>query len=413
MTIGSNFNYPADTTQHPHRKKRSNKNKWAARFPNPPDLCFDYRALVEQVNGIAQATKPHHKICVIGAGITGLTTARELHRCGFKDITLIEKSTRIGGRHLTALGNNNTRTVGRPPFEMGAMRMPFFNTSDEPPKEGRSLMAYYANEFELRHTDFPNPGSPAVRSTGIFLREGSIDGSSEPTMLIWKNTDGKTPPPGQTLGNVFAKWKSFAERMTLIVSEHYGSEGWEDMWHSIVKKYESISFRDLVKMPRIDNWHPSDAGNFGGMGMTAQESAVFYSIGIGDGSWGAFYDVCSLYPLRTAIFGFSSHLQLIHGRVDSDGAPMESPYLDHPETLDSRGLAFNKPNYIGLGSLAESLLFIKPDDTHESLYEHLLKFHSGFMTNCAVTKIKKLKNGKLRVYFDWNVTQKENSKKEF
>ncbi|ROM39180.1 amine oxidase [Pseudomonas poae] len=413
MTIGSNFNYPAEVAQEHHRKKRSSNHKWKARFPNPPDLCFDYRALVEQENGIAQATQTRHKICIIGAGITGLTTARELHRCGFTNITLIEKSKRIGGRHLTALGSNNTNTVGRPPFEMGAMRMPFFNMSDESPKEGRSLMAYYADAFELFHSDFPNPGSPAVRSTGIYLREGSIEGNNEPTMLIWKNTDGKTAPPGEMLGAVFAKWKIFAERMTLHVSEHYGSERWEDMWASIVKKYESVSFRDLVKMPAIDRWSPSDPGNFGGMGMTAQESAVFYSIGIGDGSWGAFYDVCSIYPIRTAIFGFSSHLQLIHGRVNADGTPIASPYLNATEIVDSGGLHFNTPKYVGLGALAESLLFIKSDDTHESLYEHLIKSPSGLLTNSSVTKIKKLKNGKTRVYYDWSTTQPETVKRKF
>ncbi|WP_340141222.1 FAD-dependent oxidoreductase [Pseudomonas poae] len=134
MTIGSNFNYPADIASQSHRKKRSADNKWRATFPGPPDLCFDYRALVEQENGVAQATDTQHKICIIGAGITGLTTARELHRCGFTNITVIEKSQRIGGRHLTAFGKNNTRTYGRPPFEMGAMRMPFFNTSDAPLK---------------------------------------------------------------------------------------------------------------------------------------------------------------------------------------------------------------------------------------------------------------------------------------
>ncbi|VVM84820.1 hypothetical protein PS663_02515 [Pseudomonas fluorescens] len=240
-----------------------------------------------------------------------------------------------------------------------------------------------------------------------------MDNSTEPTMLIWKNTDGATPPPGPTLGNVFARWKAFAERMTLIVSEHYGSERWEEMWASIVRKYESISFRDLVKMPSIENWLPSDPGNFGGMGMNAQESAVFYSIGIGDGSWGAFYDVCSLYPLRTAIFGFSSHLQLIHGRVNADGTPMDSPYLNAAATVDSRGIVFNKPNYIGLGSLAESLLFIKPDETHESLYEHLLKDQFGLMTSSAVTTLKKLNNGKIRVYYDWNITKKERTSKAF
>lgn len=413
MTIGSNFNYPADIAQQSHRKKRTTKNKWRARFPSPPDLCFDYRALVEQKNGVAQTTDTDHKICIIGAGITGLTTARELHRCGFKNITLIEKSKRIGGRHLTALGSNNTNTVGRPPFEMGAMRMPFFNRSNEQPKDGRSLMAYYANEFELVYSDFPNPGSPSVHSTGIYLREGSLEGDSEPTMLIWKNPNGKTAPPGEILGSVFAKWKAFAERMALHVSEHFGSDAWEDMWDAIVKKYEGMSFRDLVKMPTIDHWRQSDPGNFGGMGMTAQESAVFYSIGIGDGSWGAFYDVCSIYPIRTAIFGFSSHLQLIHGRVNSEGAPMASPYLDVTETVDSRGLKFNKPNYIGLGSLAESLLFIKAQETTESLYEHLLKSPYGLLTNSAATKIKKLENGKIRVYYDWNTTQPSKTKSEF
>ena len=413
MTIGSDFNYPADIAQQHQRGKRSTTNHWKARFPNPPDLCFDYRTLVEQKNGVAIATETNHKIGIIGAGITGLTSARELHRCGFTNITLLEKSTRIGGRHFTALESNNTSTVGRPPFEMGAMRMPFFNKSNESPKDGRSLMAYYASEFNLTHSNFPNPGSPTVRSTGIYLREGSIDGNSQPTMLIWKNTDGKTPPPGDTLGAVFAKWKTFAERMTTKVSEFYGTEHWESMWSAIVKKYEGVSFRDLVKMPTIDRWYQRDPGHFGGMGMTADESAVFYSIGIGDGSWGAFYDVCSLYPLRTAIFGFSSHLQLIHGRVNADGVPIASPYLNAIETVDSKGLKFNKPNYIGLAALAESLLFIKPNETRESLYEHLVNREFGLITNSSVTKLKKLTNGKIRVHYDWNTSQPEITEKHF
>ena len=127
------------------------------------------------------------------------------------------------------------------------------------------------------------------------------------------------------------------------------------------------------------------------MGMTAEESAIFYSIGIGDGSWGAFYDICSLYPIRTAIFGFSSHLQLIHGRVNPDGTPIPSPYLNAPEVVDSKGLKFNKPHYIGLASLAESLLFIKPTETQESLYEHFDKTriritHQQFSNETGKTK---------------------------
>ena len=296
---------------------------------------------------------------------------------------------------------------------MGAMRMPFFNKSGEQPKDGRSLMAYYASEFELYHSDFPNPGSPAVSSTGIYLREGSVDGSQTPTMLIWKNTDGKTTPPGEALGAVHSKWRLFAERMTLHISEHFGSESWESMWAAIVNKYESMSFRDLVKAPTIEAWHQSDPGNFGGMGMTPTESAIFYSIGIGDGSWGAFYDVCSLYPIRTAIFGFSSHLQLIHGRVRADGTPIASPYLDAIETTDSKGLKFNKPNYVGLASLAESLLFIKPAESNISLYEHLISTDLGLLTNTSATKLEKLKNGKIRVFYEMNATRKNVEEKLF
>ena len=42
----------------------------------------------------------HVNICVIGAGITGLTTARELALYGY-NVTVLEASTRIGGRILT------------------------------------------------------------------------------------------------------------------------------------------------------------------------------------------------------------------------------------------------------------------------------------------------------------------------
>lgn len=341
MTIGSSYNYPSYIAKEAARTKRSAKSKWAARFPNPPDLCFDYRALVEQENGIAKATDPQHKICIIGAGVTGLTAARELYRCGFTHITLIEQSRRIGGRHLTVPGSQNS-AVSHTPFEMGAMRMPFFNRADEPPTEGRSLMAYYANQFELAFSDFANPGSQWVNSTGIYLREGSMGGGSAPQMLIWKNEDGATPPPGDELQKVYSKWKAFADRMTRHVAELYASQEWEAIWASIVEKYESVSFRDLVSMPALETWDRRSPGDFGGMGMSAQESAIFYAIGIGDGSWGAFYDVCCLYPLRTAIFGFSSQLQLIHGRVDSNGDPLDSPYLNSEAVFDSMGAEFRQ-----------------------------------------------------------------------
>ncbi len=378
----------------------------------PPDLCFDYRALVEQEHGIAQATDPQHSICIIGAGITGLTAARELYRSGFRRISLIEQSRRIGGRHCTVPGSPHS-TRSHTPFEMGAMRMPFFNRTDEPPTQGRSLMAYYTQLFDLAFSDFANPGSPGVRSTGIYIREGSVGNGPAPQMLIWKNPDGQTPPPGDELQRVYGKWKAFADRLTRHVAQVYGHPEWEAMWAAIVAQYERVSFRDLVSRPALTHWDQRSPGDFGGMGMSAEESAIFYAIGIGDGSWGAFYDVCCLYPLRTAIFGFSSQLQLIHGRVDAKGDPLEAPYLQGNPVVDSRGLTFVRPRYIGLAALSECLMFMKIAETGKSVHEHSLESMNGLLTDSSVTRLKKLANGKTRVYFNWQHSQPDQSRQLF
>jgi tryptophan 2-monooxygenase len=397
MTIGSSYDYPAKVAKHfaarPH-------NPWAARFPNPPDLCFDYRKLLEQTGGVATATDKSHKICIVGAGVTGLVAARELLRCGFSDITLLEQSHRVGGRHLTVLNpaaGDNPST----PFEMGAMRMPFFNTTDEEPKQGRSLMAYYASLFDLKVSDFPNPGTAAVKSTGIYLQEGRLEDPENPRLLIWKNKGGDTPPPTETLQTVSGKWAAFAHRMTREIAKCYGSDHWQAMWEAIVERYENVSFRDLVKQPIVSRWDETKPGDFGGLGMSPQESAIFYSIGIGDGSWGAFYDVCSLYPIRTAIFGFSSHLQLVHGRVDNQGAPLDAPFAEATHVYDAQGLEFQRPRYLGLAALDECLLFMPVEKDRPSFYQHSLEGGVGLMTDSRVTKLCKRDNDKIRVHFQW------------
>lgn len=413
MTIGSSYNYPSQAPGLEKRKKRSPQDNWKARFPNPPDLCFDYRALLEQPGGIARATDSSHRICIIGAGITGLTAARELLRCGFTQITLIEQSSRIGGRHLTVPGSPQSK-ASHTPFEMGAMRMPLFNREGESPKDGRSMMAYYATIFDLALSDFANPGSQWVKSTGIYLREGSLSEQATPQMLIWKNADGQTRPPGEKLQAVYAKWRAFADRMTRHVCDSYASEEWESVWAAIVARYHAISFRDLVSMPVLQRWEKDAPGDFGGMGMSPEESAIFYAIGIGDGSWGAFYDVCALYPLRTAIFGFSSHLQLVLGRVDEKGDPLpDSPHIRSNAVFDSTGLQFEGPRFLGLAALSESLMFIKPDETAMSFHEHSLQYREGLLTDSSVTRLKKLDSGKTRVYYNWKQSRPHQAQEHF
>jgi len=399
MTIGSSYDYPAKAAVSLELSTPS----WAGRFPGPPDLCFDYRRLVEQAGGIATATQTAHKICIIGAGVTGLTAARELFRCGFNNVTLIEQSRRIGGRHLT-VATQPTGGVPSTPFEMGAMRMPMFNRTGEAPKDGRSLMAYYAHQFDLKLSDFPNPGTPWVASTGIYLREGQLTGEGEPTLLIWNNPEGTSPPPTETLERVYEKWHAFAKRMTDQVAATYGTPGWEPLWAAMVTRYQDVSFRQLVTDPAINEWSDAVPGDFGGLGMSADESAIFYSIGIGDGSWGAFYDVCCLYPLRTAIFGFSSHLQLVHGRVDDRGSPLPAPYLDASSVQDTEGVKFQRPGYIGLVAMDECLMFMGTGEGKGSFYDHCQARGAGLLTDSRVTGLTKLPSGETRVHFEWHTS---------
>lgn len=396
MTIGSSFNFPAEIGGQPNVAV----SDWAARFPNPPDLCFDYRKLLEIPGAIAQAIDKSHRICIVGAGVAGLTAARELFRCGFTHITLIEQSRRVGGRHLTITADPQVKAPSTP-FEMGAMRMPFFNLSSEAPKEGRSVMAYYSSLFDLALSDFPNPGTPQVKSTGIYLQEGGSRIANEPEMLIWENKTGSTPPPTELLGRVYKKWHVFAQHMAETVASQFGTADWRVNWAAVVDRYQNLSFRDLVSLPAIVDGEQRAAGDFGGLGMSAEESAVFYSIGIGDGSWGAFYDVCSLYPLRTAIFGFSSHLQLVHGRVDAQGSPLPAPFLNEGSVKDSKGVKFARPTYLGLAALDECLLFMDTDVTGQSPYQHFMSGTAQLLTDSSVTKLQKMDDGSTQVVFDW------------
>lgn len=401
MAKGTSYNYPAEAAA---RQTTNQSTGWEGRYPGPADICFNYRKLVEQKNGVAKfATANQPTVCIVGAGITGLTTARELLRCGVQSITIVEQSKRIGGRHLTIFPDESDTTHKFSPFEMGAMRMPLFNQSNEHALEGQSLMAYYAKLFKLKISDFPNPGSPVVGSTGIFLREGTLDGRKDPQTLIWRNPDGSTLPPSPTLNKVHEKWNAFAKQMVDIVSSRYGTDSWEALWKDIVAKYHDLSFRNFVTHPS-KKWAETSQGDFGGLGMTQEESDIFYSVGIGDGSWGAFYELGCLVPIRAAIFGFNSKLQLVHGRLNEDNTFRPSPHLGASSIHDSLGVDFDAPKYLGLASLDECMLYMENPENGESFYSHAFRKGSGLLMDSSVTKITKRDSGKIDVEFTWRAS---------
>lgn len=96
--------------------------------------------------------------------------------------------------------------------------------------------------------------------------------------------------------------------------------------------------------------------------MTSEEAAPFYTIGVGDGSWGAFFALSSLWVIRTVLFGYATDHKLVYGLENPTGAP---EYMR--SWKDSRNQAVAGPAYIGIESVA-NCLFYKP--TTSCVAEH-------------------------------------------
>jgi tryptophan 2-monooxygenase len=299
---------------------------WQFQFPNTADFNFNYWALLNNAtqSAIAQNNDPSYSVAVIGAGVAGLVAARELYRSGFVNIDIYEASDRLGGRNysLPPVSPNQYTT-----FEMGAMRMPFFwpydpQTNPVPSNGGpgsqNCVLDYYCTNFGITTQVFPDPGSSGVASTGIYTNNGlgpdPANPVSPPQLEVWAT--GQLPPTA-ILKSIYAAWSQFANLFQQTCYSVYGTPQWESFWQAIVQQYWAYNFRDLVYLPLISDYDPSNPGYFGGLGLNETEAWDFYVIGAGDGGWGAFFDISCLYPIRTLLFGFGNVHQLIQGTFNN------------------------------------------------------------------------------------------------
>ena len=338
-------------------RRLADPSSWYASYPGPADLNFNYRKLLDNSSssGIAKIDNPNFHVAIVGAGIAGLTVARELLRCGLKNITIYEASDRYGGRHYTeTISPLTTTNMQYTVQEGGAMRMPFFvakETAD--PEDGCSILAYYLQQFAITTEGFPNPGSDYA-NTGIYYNKGYASGESVPTMLMW-DAD-QTEPPSEALQTVYKKWNTFVTRVTDVVKEKYPTSEWQGFWEDIVKNYWRKTFRDVV-LEAPKNYSDNDPGNWGGVGMTEDEATLFYIIGAGDGSWGAFFNLSFLYAYRTFMHGFSDRLRLIQGLFDSQGNFSPGPDYGTEPIYDSLGNQIPNPGYLGVKCFDDCLFF--------------------------------------------------------
>jgi tryptophan 2-monooxygenase len=358
---------PAKAEQYP--------TEWRFLFPNLADFNFNYWKLLDQARTTAIASLPDNckesRVAIVGGGVAGLTAARELFRCGYQNIDIYEATERLGGRTYSV-----TSPDGLTMFEMGAMRLPFFWPQDEggkPKGDGRRgskscVLDYYSGEFGISTQDFPNPGAGKF-TTGIYINRGYGTTppdewrGEKPKLIRWEGGS----PSDDVLKAISEKWNRFSEKFQKECRCYYPTSEWGVFWGDVVDEYDCHNFREFVRLKQVQ-YDPKRRGYFGGLGMTEQEAHIFAVVGMGEGGWGAFYDISCLYVLRTALFGFFDRLQLIQGKFSDDGSPLR--FDETPE--DSLGQPLAKPAFLGVQSLAECLFYEKAslfNGSRQSLYD--------------------------------------------
>ncbi len=337
------------------------QNDWLPDYPNPPDLRFDYYRLLslaqQNENGIGTAPPSQPSVAVIGGGVAGMTAARELYRCGYK-VVIYEASNRICGRHYTVPLSNQVSAM-----ELGAMRFPYFGG----PGTGNCLFDYYLTaEANATPMPFPNPGS-APGNTGIFVNQGwGPEGEfyPNPQMIFWpSNANPYNPPNDPYLAPVYKLVYTFISFFSGIVTKLYPLSTWPQIWEQIANNYEKMSFSDLVFTPAISTYN--NDGWFGGFGMSDAQSELFYTIGAGDGSWGAFYEIGAMWFIRCVMFGFNSQLQSMLGILNKTNLP----YYNDQYLNDSSGQRLVAPLYEGIQSLTEWLFYQAAPGASQSLFQ--------------------------------------------
>lgn len=379
----------------PHVASPADK-PWLPDYPNPPDLRFNYFKLLSDAwaakSPIAKAPTPTRSVGIVGAGVAGLTVARELWRAGY-EVVILEASNRISGRLYTVPQKNLFTS-----YEMGAMRMPLFNGSGGPAQNSQNcLLAYYLNRDQqwkgnplptkANMSDFPNPGK-APGNTGIYMDGGygPNEAYTTPTLTMWPQNG---QPSNTDLQNISAMVDTFVTLFTNVVSQAYVTEDWPILWAQIANNYDKMSFSDLVFTPAVNSY----AGNgwFGGLGMNENQSSLFYTIGSGDGSWGAFYGVGAMWFIRCVMFGYNSDLQSVSGLDGADGLPFYGQSV-----FDSGGTALQPPAYTGIQALSELMFYLPPPGATRSLYQACADQSDSsarLLVNTPVNEIQNLGHG--------------------
>ena len=173
-----------------------------------------FQALIR--NDIQPSIRNHSKSSVVvGAGLSGLASAREMLKAGI-DVTILEAEHRAGGRCYTMKLSEGVQA------EAGGMRFP----------SNHKILMEYIDEFSLEAIPFSNMKD----GRSILYFEG------KKTFVEEEIND-----PSSLLARVAAKWENSIKDIRQAWMSNLMS------WSDIVKKYGSISLHDFLLLSGWQN----------------------------------------------------------------------------------------------------------------------------------------------------------------
>lgn len=247
-----------------------------------PDFPFAYDSWLQSQHGIGLIPEEKHgaEVAIIGAGLSGMVAAYELMRLGLRPV--IFESSRMGGRLRSERFNQGSEAVA----ELGGMRFP----------ESSAGFFHYVQKLGLASRPFPNPLTPAARSTVIDLAGHT-----------WYAESVDDLPP--LFREVASAWESaleeefgFSDLQSAIRSRDVPRL--KALWDAIVPRWDDSSFYEFI----------ASSAAFSRLSFRHRE--VFGQVGFGTGGWDSDFANTMLEILRVVITNCDSDQHLIVGGAE-------------------------------------------------------------------------------------------------
>ncbi|CAF0798338.1 unnamed protein product [Adineta ricciae] len=242
-----------------------------------PDFPFAYDDYLAHSVGIGSVPESVYgtEVAIIGGGLSGIITAYELMKLGFKPV--VYEAEEIGGRMRSVRFKNHPEVVA----EMGAMRFPLSSVA----------LFHYINLCELETKPFPNPLCPATPSTVIDLNgEVCYAHTLEDLPDIFRKV-------ASTWYNTLSSYARLEDIQTAIHNRDVATI--KRIWNSLVKQLDTQTFYGfLCNSPLFKSF---------------QQRELFGQVGFGTGGWDTDFPNSILEVLRIIFTHFDDNHHFIVG----------------------------------------------------------------------------------------------------